>query len=1115
MAVALNPDPKTLGLASPAIGPWFESSQLTLGDPNEDLSVTLDLNTAGETWWMPPAGGTLSLFIAGSSLPSRLEALRKADGNKAFGQNALVALFRLLPEVEERLYILQKDIPLPVDTQGSATAPTRARIRFFALEVTPVPDPNDPAGRFFERVDPQPDSSLTIEKRLTELGLRLESNQVANDDEPMYDFKRPGVFLGSGTLTNSDKLFRLIPGSTHKLWIFDSQGLSLEPGAAASWWHHLGTTVYNNLRAQGLTGHERTVATQPKRLVHIVNPHKTPVQSTGLTLNSLTALGASQSLYYQQNTTQPAAIQAPAASGSPPKKISLLPTGEYKDSLSLWADTAFPLTRDFVRIGYVDLEEHLVGVTAANEHQARKCTRVNVAKTEASLFLTKTDDTAAGILDILQPNTPCWFVAPVLERDWGPLEPSSLPDASLPKELPQGQLYAVHGGGQDQGGLITDQKAVLEFTFTDSNLNGAWIRAWTQGFDQLKGWHYRTNGGGGRLYFQNQSEGKAFILLSLPPGSTGETALLGFDILFVTAQGSRLFADMRWERPVPVGGNPLSLNSLQAGDKLILCETGQELDAPQMNQQIPSGVSLVVKRNDQYHLVDRQTIGAAHLSPQTLLSKLHSQARLELTKPAWQKTPAGDSSADLTHNGSTVHESQRGLNDTRDLEPGSPLPHQERLELMACSLSQNEAQAVIGSTPPLSRYHEAPHHQTGHPGVPASLETHGAGIKLSHRAALMTAELVRDRMFRSTYDLLSSLSQVSVPQNIGDPAEAGCWAAVVKTVAPGVEGEIGLGEAVSQIVSGGQNIFNTLEQVTDSGALSGVWNLLSSVIGSMPNITQDQVTQAVRLLARRLLVSAYGAQETARSLKAAFSRAETLVYIETPAFDNLALKLFDPTNNPPTKSLLSYLEDRMTERPGLRVLICVPRHTMPGTPQKVEKVRNEGIMDGYVDLINVDMNRALMFKPLAGMDRTLRITSTTVIVDDVYALTGTTHLWRKGLTYDSSVAVAALSEKVSHDGCQEIREFRKKLIAARLGLTEELVPDCAEGLLESVRLLDQRQGLGRVAAQEFALWETLNDVTNVDKSALNPDATLDGFDILDFITGLALNTEEVVPDSYY
>ena len=85
-------------------------------------------------------------------------------------------------------------------------------------------------------------------------------------------------------------------------------------------------------------------------------------------------------------------------------------------------------------------------------------------------------------------------------------------------------------------------------------------------------------------------------------------------------------------------------------------------------------------------------------------------------------------------------------------------------------------------------------------------------------------------------------------------------------------------------------------------------------------------------------------------------------------------------------------------------------------------------------------DRLVVFSPFAGARRPLRIGSTTVIVDDVVAVTGGFALSRRGLTFDSSLAVALYDERLVRERSQEVFRFRQQLLASRLGERPEDLP---------------------------------------------------------------------------
>ena len=70
---------------------------------------------------------------------------------------------------------------------------------------------------------------------------------------------------------------------------------------------------------------------------------------------------------------------------------------------------------------------------------------------------------------------------------------------------------------------------------------------------------------------------------------------------------------------------------------------------------------------------------------------------------------------------------------------------------------------------------------------------------------------------------------------------------------------------------------------------------------------------------------------------AAINRAEDFIYIETPALDDLSLG-----DTGDTLQLWQALIARMTARPALRVILCVPVFLAAGAPKALQRVRERG-----------------------------------------------------------------------------------------------------------------------------------------------------------------------------
>jgi hypothetical protein len=144
----------------------------------------------------------------------------------------------------------------------------------------------------------------------------------------------------------------------------------------------------------------------------------------------------------------------------------------------------------------------------------------------------------------------------------------------------------------------------------------------------------------------------------------------------------------------------------------------------------------------------------------------------------------------------------------------------------------------------------------------------------------------------------------------------------------------------------------------------------------------------------------------------------------------------------------------------------------------------------------------------------VRLASTTLIVDDVYALTGTTHLSRRGLTFDASVAVAAFDEQLVGDCAREVRDFRRALMAGRLGLDLALLPDEPPALFDAIRRLVDTGGHRRLIVEPYQVPDA--PTGNVTADAWNPDGSPGtSFDVLvrfaTLLTGIQSEFEEELP----
>jgi hypothetical protein len=158
-----------------------------------------------------------------------------------------------------------------------------------------------------------------------------------------------------------------------------------------------------------------------------------------------------------------------------------------------------------------------------------------------------------------------------------------------------------------------------------------------------------------------------------------------------------------------------------------------------------------------------------------------------------------------------------------------------------------------------------------------------------------------------------------------------------------------------------------------------------------------------------------------------------------------------------------------------------------------------------------------VFSPGVGAGRALRLASSSVVVDDAYALTGSTHLSRRGLSWDSSLAAAVFDENLVDGRPVDVLNFRNQLLADRLGIPLAAVPIDPDELVRAILDFDAR-GSARLSsvqlvppvlaptAVDYAVWLPDGSMTSAELSDLPGWTTL-------FASATALtDLEHAMPD---
>lgn len=839
----------------------------------------------------------------------------------------------------------------------------------------------------------------------------------------------------------------------------------------------------------------------------------------------------------------------PAVDDAPRPRMALLPTG----TAAAYGSTATPwpggpvhaaLTRDFVRVAVVEEESLLTGLTRRASRltvstpaerrqsaQNRPSTRIHVNRTNGTTGVLLANAQAAADALLALPNTtaPTRWVLGVADVAWGGT-PGALASGPAPGSGPvpaaladagatgptagQFRVQALTGGGAS---AAAPQTVLVQVNLGAANA-GAWLRAWPLGFDLTRGEHFRTYGGAGRA----DSAGLVNLTMTLPTGLVAPSGLMGMD-LHVLLPGTggaiaaqRSYADCRFARPAPVPGTAATALS----GTWAVCEAGTSGSGTLPAGSVPPGGHVVLTSTTLPTLVDRTALPASAWDASTLRNKVNAASDIaSLTTPAFAasfdradaagrplpRTPVtgGNPAGGLdTLLGARLHRLDRTLIGSATAA-SVPYALLDRLEVAAATVGTTTPQAAIGAAAPVPwALSPTTHFALGFAGVVAGFETHSTGVKLDGAPAVAVAEYVRERTAGMAFGFIQTLaeplrsaavqSELAVAAEAASPvlpapsdgSGAGPVVAVLRTAALGLDGLPGVAEgtmASASLFPFSRNE-SALEAWLDTHIpiAGGAGTQLRSAAGG-------PIDAMTRALDRRLLCSAFGARELLTALLAAIDRAQDFIYIETPGVDTLSI-------DSSAENLVWWqrLMDRMNTRRGLRVALCVPARLPPGTPRALQDVRNHTLADAIDSMRSSRGERFAVFSPGVGGGRALRLASTSVVVDDVLAFTGSTHLTRRGLSWDSSLAAAVFDERLTDGRPVDVRAFRIQLMADRLGIPATRLPADPAELVQAIRTLDAR-GSSKLSATQIRRPATAP--ANADIDIWNPDGSRSGLSL--------------------
>lgn len=325
----------------------------------------------------------------------------------------------------------------------------------------------------------------------------------------------------------------------------------------------------------------------------------------------------------------------------------------------------------------------------------------------------------------------------------------------------------------------------------------------------------------------------------------------------------------------------------------------------------------------------------------------------------------------------------------------------------------------------------------GSPGSPGGPEFHGTSAQTQNgRLAydIARAALRRTRGLANRLEVLAK-SRWDLPAAATGGTISG---AVLQTVAP-------VAETPEFALIAGQlsNIPATWTALVDE-VVNG--NILSGVPAAFRNQLQTQLnnlrnsTAGNRLydeFKRDFTASVHGRRDALWALKRALSSARELIYIEGPAFTSTAYGASLDND------LVTIIGNRLTTRPDLQLILALSKQLDYGPGYEVfaarEIAKRKAVVDNLKALAVVqvgdqEVDRVVAFHPIGFPGRPLRLATNIVIVDDVWALIGTSTIRRRGLTFDGGVDVVLFDRTIRDGRGAAIGDLRRRLMAEHLGV---------------------------------------------------------------------------------
>lgn len=390
--------------------------------------------------------------------------------------------------------------------------------------------------------------------------------------------------------------------------------------------------------------------------------------------------------------------------------------------------------------------------------------------------------------------------------------------------------------------------------------------------------------------------------------------------------------------------------------------------------------------------------------------------------------------------------------------------------------------------------------ELGDPGNPAGPEVHAAGVRVGGQLGY---DLAIHAIKRAQPIIpLSGAALGWLVQTGGDN-----WNEPPVDATGSVAGA--MLETIAAICDSPELSLAPMPQPSDS--IQSAVDALASALGvSAPTITIANEARLKKQLQREIATATHGQRDALWSLRRAIGQAREFVFIESPMFGRTSRS----GSGPADIDLVQVLRQALHDNPRLKVMLCVPRY--PDFSQQdqfapylraafAQRTEAVGV------LTTEARTRVAAFHPIGFPGRATFVRSTVVVVDDVYALVGTSHWRRRGMSYDGGVDIASIDRTLNARGTSAaVARFRHELMATRLGVAVPTGPGTSSALWTRLAepesafdvLSDLLSGGGQGRCSP--VWGGPTDTTVIAKNAdqSDPNGAGDGPGLLALATGL-------------